>query len=101
MTDQAFKEELRGEIRLNRAALHDSRQVNRTLVVAVGDNTEVAREVRDDVRAMRGDIREMRDAVRANTHAIREMGGLLKANTDAILHVLDELRGRGPSAGAT
>lgn len=99
MTDLAFKEELRAEMRLNRTALHDLRQVNRTLVVAVNGNTEAVHEMRDDVRGMRADMREMREDIRANTATIRELAKDIRANTDAILHVLDELRGRGPSAG--
>ncbi len=113
MTDEAFKQELREEMRTNRAAAYDLRQVNRTLVVAVNENvgrhalrsaTRFAacepscgpsssskarrrerslREMREELRGMREDLLGMRDAIRANTAAV--------------LHVLDELRGRGPS----
>ena len=33
----------------------------------------------------------------AQTDAIRDMSDQIRANTQAVLHVLDELRGRGPA----
>ena len=37
------------------------------------------------------------EQLRANTAAIDGMRGEIRAQTQAILHVLDELRGRGPA----
>jgi SMC interacting uncharacterized protein involved in chromosome segregation len=118
-----FETEMREHMRLNRAALYDFRQVNRTLVVAVNENVGVTRELRDDIHGMRGDIRELRDEVRGmrgdirglrddihemrdDIHGMRsdiqEMSGMLKSLTEAVLLVLDELRGNGgPSAATT
>ncbi|HEY6780462.1 MAG TPA: hypothetical protein VI111_05865 [Thermoleophilaceae bacterium] len=98
MADEAFIRELREEMRVNRAALYGLRQVNRTLVVAVNENVEVTREVRDEVRGMRAELRaELRLEGQATRVVLLEMRDALKAHTDAVLQVLDELRGRGPS----
>lgn len=114
--DADFVTELREDMKLNRAAVYDLRQVNRTLVVAVNENVVATRETRDEMREMRvqlgAEMREMRIELGAEMRGMRgdmremremlhDMRDMLKANTEAILLVLDELRGSGGPSGAT
>jgi uncharacterized coiled-coil DUF342 family protein len=126
MVERDFQSEMRQEFKLNRAAIHDFRQVNRTLVVAVHENVALTREVlhevrelRSEVRAMHDDIREMRveihemrvemregfreikEELQGMREDIREMSRLIKGLTDAVLLVLDRLDGNGGPSAAT
>jgi hypothetical protein len=72
-------EEIRAEHRLNRAAFHELRDVTRWAVVTLQGLVEESRETQA---------------------RLVDMGAEIRANTRAVLHVLDELQGRGPGPSA-
>ena len=98
MTDQAFHDELRGELRFNRSALHNLQQVDRTLVVSLQESVEALRASRIETSADHRSFLVQMAKVGADLEDLQDE---IKANTAAVLHVLDELRGRGPSDGTT
>jgi hypothetical protein len=74
-------EEIRAEHRLNRAAFHELRDVTRWAVATLKGLVEESRKTQA---------------------RLDDMADEIKANTRAVLHVLDELQGRGPgTSGAS
>jgi hypothetical protein len=59
--------------------------------------TDVLQDMRGELRENTAVLREMRLEVRENTAAIADKRDAIQANTRGVLHVLDELRGRGPA----
>jgi hypothetical protein len=84
---------IRDELRLNREELRLNRE-------AYARHFELSRREHQATQAALGNLRDVWRslvvAVEENTRTLRDLRAEIRAQTEGLMHLLDELRGRGP-----